>query len=140
MASTDAAIVDLIKRYITRLNQHNISVQKVLLFGSYSKGKSRVDSDIDIAVISPDFEGNRYSDRRRIVPFRRGIDSRIDPIPFTPEEFAAGGKNTGSGFEDYKFTFQAKFSRSLRDRLVRAALAYVPSNGGRLNSYSPHRD
>ena len=36
-----------------------------------------------------------------LVPFRRGRDSRIDPIPFTPEEFAMGGtlideiKNTG---------------------------------------------
>lgn len=91
MASTDAAVVDLIKKYIARLNQHNISVQKVFLFGSYIKGTPRTDSDIDIAVISSDFEGNRYSDRRRIVPYRRGIDSRIDPIPFTPEEFAAGG-------------------------------------------------
>jgi predicted nucleotidyltransferase len=91
MASTDVSVVDLIKKYIARLNQHNISVQKVLLFGSYNKGTPRADSDIDIAVISTAFEGDRYSDRRRIVPFRRGIDSRIDPVPFTPEEFAAGG-------------------------------------------------
>ena len=101
MASSRAAVVDLIKSYISRLNQNNISVEKVLLFGSYIKGSQREDSDIDIAVISAAFEGNRYSDRRRIVPFRRGLDSRIEPIPFTPEEFAAGGtlideiKNTG---------------------------------------------
>lgn len=101
MASSRTAVAELIKDYISRLNQNNISVEKVLLFGSYSKGTPREDSDIDIAVISAAFEGNRYSDRRRIVPFRRGIDSRIDPIPFTPDEFAAGGtlideiKNTG---------------------------------------------
>lgn len=91
MASTRIAVVDLIKSYITRLNQNNIYVQKVILFGSYIKGTPREDSDIDIAVVSAAFEGDRYSDRRRIVPYRRGIDSRIDPIPFTPEEFAAGG-------------------------------------------------
>jgi len=101
MASTKSAVIDLIKKYITRLNQNNISVQKVLLFGSYMKGTPREDSDIDIAVIASTFQGNRYSDRRVIVPFRRGIDSRIEQIPFTPEEFAAGGmlideiKNTG---------------------------------------------
>ena len=101
MASSEPAVIDLIKKYITRLNQNKIFVQKVFLFGSYMKGTPREDSDIDIAVISSAFEGNRYSDRRIIVPFRRGIDSRIDPIPFTPEEFAAGGmlideiKNTG---------------------------------------------
>lgn len=91
MASTKSAVIDLIRKYVTRLNQNNISVQKVILFGSYMKGTPREDSDIDIAVISSAFAGNRYSDRRIIVPFRRGIDSRIEPIPFTPEEFAAGG-------------------------------------------------
>ena len=91
MASSRAAVVNLIRNYISRLNQNHILVEKVFLFGSYIKGTPREDSDIDIAVISTAFEGNRYIDRRRIVPFRRGIDSRIDPIPFTPEEFAAGG-------------------------------------------------
>ena len=91
MASSRTAVVSLIRNYISRLNQNNILVEKVFLFGSYSKGTPREDSDIDIAVISTAFAGNRYFDRRRIVPFRRGIDSRIDPIPFTPEEFAAGG-------------------------------------------------
>jgi len=48
-------------------------------------------SIIDIAVISSSFKGDRYSDRRIIVPLRRGINSRIDPIPFTPEDYAEGG-------------------------------------------------
>jgi uncharacterized protein len=91
VASTKSTVIDLIRKYITRLNQNNISVQKVVLFGSYMKGTQREDSDIDIAVISSGFAGDRYSDRRMIVPFRRGIDSRIEPMPFTPEEFAAGG-------------------------------------------------
>jgi hypothetical protein len=41
----------------------------------------------------------------------------------------------GTGFEDIKFIFQAKFSRSSRGWLVLvlADLANVPTNGGRLN-------
>jgi len=35
--------------------------------------------------------GDRYQNRRRIVPLRRGIDSRIDPIPFTPKDYQNGG-------------------------------------------------
>lgn len=62
-----------------------------MLFGSYMNGQAREDSDIDIAIISSSFKGNRYSDRRFIVPFRRGIDSSIEPIPFTPEDFEKGG-------------------------------------------------
>ena len=91
MASSKSSIINLIKEYILRLKENNISVEKVLLFGSIMKGTSREDSDIDIAVISSSFKGDRYSDRRIIVPLRRGIDSRIDPIPFTPEDYAQGG-------------------------------------------------
>jgi len=91
MASSKASIINLIKEYIARLKENNISVEKVLLFGSNIKGTSREDSDIDIAVISSSFKGDRYSDRRLIVPLRRGIDSRIEPIPFTPEDYAQGG-------------------------------------------------
>ena len=91
MASSKSSIINLIKEYILRLKENNISVEKVLLFGSNIKGTSREDSDIDIAVISSSFKGDRYSDRRLIIPLRRGIDSRIDPIPFTPEDYAEGG-------------------------------------------------
>jgi predicted nucleotidyltransferase len=91
MAFSKASIINLIKEYIVRLKEHNISVEKVLLFGSNTKGTSREDSDIDIAVISSSFKGDRYSDRRLIVPLRRGIDSRIEPIPFTPEDYEQGG-------------------------------------------------
>jgi len=30
-------------------------------------------------------------DRRRIEPFRREINTSIEPMPFRPEDFAAGG-------------------------------------------------
>jgi len=91
MASSKASAINLIKKYIVRLKENNICVEKVLLFGSYIKGTPREDSDIDIAVISSAFKGDRYSDRRLIVPLRRGIDSRLEPIPFTPDDYAKGG-------------------------------------------------
>ena len=91
VVSSKASTINLIKKYISVLRENKISIQRVLLFGSYMSGQQREDSDIDIAIISSAFTGNRYSDRRFIVPFRRGIDSRIEPIPFTPEDFEKGG-------------------------------------------------
>ena len=64
MASSKSSIINLIKEYILRLKENNISVEKVLLFGSIMRGTSREDSDIDIAVISSSFKGDRYSDIR----------------------------------------------------------------------------
>ena len=60
MAFSKTSVINLIKEYIVRLKEHNISVEKVLLFGSKTKGTSREDSDIDIAVISSSFKGDRY--------------------------------------------------------------------------------
>ena len=42
-------------------------------------------------MVSPDFTSDKFEDRRRIVPLRRKIDSRIEPIPFRPEDFDNGG-------------------------------------------------
>ena len=64
---------------------------KALLFGSWSKGNAGMDSDIDVALISSAFSGDRFSDRRRIVPFRRRINNNIEPVPFDPESFEQGG-------------------------------------------------
>jgi len=114
MVNSKASIFNLIKQYVDRLEANNIPVEKVLLFGSYMKGTPKEDSDIDIAVISSVFKGDRYLDRRRIVPLRRGIDSRIDPIPFTPRDYADGGLL----IDEIKRTGQEIFIRGVRPALL----------------------
>lgn len=89
-AVTDTAI-EIIKRYIAELAHHNIPVREAILFGSYARGTVKEESDIDVALISNSFTGDRFADRRAIVPFRRKIDNRIEPMPFRPEHFAEGG-------------------------------------------------
>ncbi len=91
MAASADTVIEIVKQYIRELRLHDIPVQETIIFGSYVKGNATDDSDIDIAVISDAFSGDRFDDRRRIVPFRRNIDSRIEPIPFRPERFAEGG-------------------------------------------------
>lgn len=91
MAQTAASIIDTIRRYLRAVEEQGIHVEDAFLFGSFAKGTSRDESDIDIALISDAFSGNRFDDRRRIVPLRRSIDGRIEPMPFRPEHFAEGG-------------------------------------------------
>lgn len=91
MAAQADTLTDVIKRYVEELRKHDIAVQEVFLFGSHAKGKGTPDSDIDVAVISDAFSGDRFDDRRKIVPFRRKIDNRLEPMPFRPERFAEGG-------------------------------------------------
>jgi len=91
MAASKDLIIQDIKKYVDELKRNGIPVQKTLLFGSWSKNAAGEDSDIDIALISDAFTGDRFQDRRKIVPFRRKINSRIEPIPFTVQTFNMGG-------------------------------------------------
>ncbi len=87
MAFTDVAINKIIHLYIEAIAANHIEVEKVYLFGSYAHGTNHEDSDIDLAIVSKSFSGDRFDDRRRIVPLRRAIDRRLEPIPFNPENF-----------------------------------------------------
>lgn len=91
MAARKSSIKKAIKNYVKELRNHGIPVSEVILFGSCVRGVNKEESDIDVAIVSDAFSGDRFEDRRRIVPLRRGIDSRIEPIPLTPRAFAAGG-------------------------------------------------
>ena len=91
MAPTKDAVIRDIRRYVATLRENDIPVQRVLLFGSWARGAAGEDSDVDIALISDKFTGDRFEDRRRIVPLRRAINNRIEPIPFNSKTFANGG-------------------------------------------------
>ena len=94
MAATTVAkdsVVDIVRKYIQELQKNGITVQEVIIFGSYSKGIPKEYSDIDVAIVSPSFTGDRFEDRRKIVPLRREIDNRIEPMPFRPADFSKGG-------------------------------------------------
>jgi uncharacterized protein len=91
MAESRNTIIKLIKRYIQELEKHQIPIQEAFLFGSWTNNRAREYSDIDVALISPAFTNDRFEMRRKIVPLRRNIDNRIEPMPYTPENFAYGG-------------------------------------------------
>jgi len=60
--------------------------QKIILFGSYTKGNSHKYSDIDIAVIFSDYT-NRLDMQLELLKLTRKVDTRIEPHPFLEKEF-----------------------------------------------------
>jgi uncharacterized protein len=108
MAFTQDSIIKVTNRYIEELGKNGINITEAILFGSHAKRTAQEDSDIDIALISDAFTGDRFEDRRKIVPLRRKIDSRIEPIPFRPEDFDDGGMFV----EEIKKTGKRVFSKS----------------------------
>ena len=78
----------LIKNYISHLEKNHIRVRKAVVFGSYARGTADEWSDIDVALVSDDFEGVRYLDRSKIRKFTRECSSLLSPLPFKTEEFS----------------------------------------------------
>lgn len=56
----------------------------MLIFGSHAKGHSRPDSDIDVAVVSPQFGRDRLKEMMLLRKISLRVDSQIEPIPFSP--------------------------------------------------------
>ena len=87
MLKTNASINQLAKEAADFLSKH-IKIDQLILFGSYLYGTPREDSDIDIAVISEDFE--RMNVLKKIgllskVPV--AVDSRLEIIGFSKKDF-----------------------------------------------------
>ena len=66
---------------------HNI--EQAILFGSYAQGTYTSWSDIDLALVSSDFEGDRFKDRDKIRRIKLKISSDLEPIPYSPNAFTA---------------------------------------------------
>lgn len=77
-----------IEKYIAAVRQE-YRVEKAILYGSYAKGKQREDSDIDLLVLSPDFQGIPILDRIQKLGWIawQAKTSYIEPIGYTPEEY-----------------------------------------------------
>ena len=87
MAENIDTIIEMVKQYAGLIQKENIRIDKLYLFGSYARGVATDESDIDVVIISKDFKGDRFDDRRKLVPLRRKLDRRIEPIPYRPEDF-----------------------------------------------------
>ncbi|MHB1044272.1 MAG: nucleotidyltransferase domain-containing protein [Eubacteriales bacterium] len=82
----------IVKEYIKAIRARNIRVEKAILFGSYAKGKATKDSDIDIAVISPDFGKDYIEEAVMLKEISEGIDLDISPRPYSLEEYRTSGR------------------------------------------------
>ena len=66
MAEIPDKILKIINQFIAKLEDNNIKVERAFLFGSYAQGTFNDWSDIDLAIVSTAFEGERFGDRDKI--------------------------------------------------------------------------
>ena len=89
MAKTNSRINKLTKHLVAQLENKNIRVRRLILFGSYATGKAKQHSDIDIAVISPFFKNKGILKRQELLGEAiYPLQEPIEALGFTPYEYA----------------------------------------------------
>jgi predicted nucleotidyltransferase len=87
MDQIPSKVLSTIKRFIAELEKNKIPIRQAILFGSYSRGNYHDWSDIDLALVSDAFEGERFRDRNKIRRIKLEISSDLEPLPYRPEDF-----------------------------------------------------
>ena len=80
------SLTKLVLRYKRKLEK-NILVTDVIVFGSQAKGTAGPYSDIDVCVVSPQLGKDRHNERVMLSRLSDGIDLRIEPHPYHPDDF-----------------------------------------------------
>lgn len=84
----------IIKRYLQTLKDNGINVSQIILYGSYARNKAKQDSDIDLAVISPDFGRDYIGEAVKLKLLTIDVDPDISPRPYSVTELEQSGEGT----------------------------------------------
>jgi predicted nucleotidyltransferase len=87
MAETTPELKQIVKRYRIQLQKMGIRPTRVLLYGSQASGTAHEGSDIDLIVISSDWE--KYNYRQRLELLGIAAARILEPVQaqgFTPSE------------------------------------------------------
>ena len=83
----DREIREIISRFVHILTLNGIRVEKAILFGSYATGRVHSGSDLDLAIVSPDFGKDRFEEGKMLHRLAWRIDPRIEPIPISSASY-----------------------------------------------------
>ncbi|HBG28131.1 MAG: hypothetical protein A2Y10_06575 [Planctomycetes bacterium GWF2_41_51] len=75
------AIINGVKKYLAKLSESGLNINFGVVFGSYATGCANELSDIDLIVVSTDFDiGVTRAQVKKLWQIAARVDSRIEPI------------------------------------------------------------
>ena len=77
-------LMKTVREFVRKVSDSGIRVEAAYLFGSHARKKAHKWSDIDVAIISPDFSADRLEERIRLTRLSTDVDSRSSPSPSDP--------------------------------------------------------
>ncbi|OGW61634.1 MAG: nucleotidyltransferase [Nitrospirae bacterium RBG_16_64_22] len=85
------SVLGIISRFRKAVEARGVAIDKIVLYGSHARGAAGEESDIDLVVISRDFERKNYW--QRIELLSDAIYEVLEPIEavaMTPDEWETG--------------------------------------------------
>lgn len=80
-------IIETLKKYVILLNSEGISVYKAFLFGSYSAETASDESDIDVMIVSDNYDENDDVAVGKIWRLTRKVNPKIEPFLIGTKKF-----------------------------------------------------
>ena len=79
----------LANQYIEMCRLSGININKAFLFGSYSKGTSQSESDIDVLLVGDSFINNTFENWKMLAPITARLYD-VEPHPYPTKMFIKG--------------------------------------------------
>jgi predicted nucleotidyltransferase len=86
MAKVSVSVRRIIRRFLAAVGKER-RVTAAYVYGSEARGHAGAWSDIDVAIISPDFVDDLFAAQVTLMKLAAKTDDRIEPRAFTPEGF-----------------------------------------------------
>jgi len=82
------------ERFKKDVSKH-FEITRIILFGSRARGDALKNSDYDIMLVSPDFEGKHFTERASEVLRTLTTHFPLDLLCYTPKEFEEKRRQIG---------------------------------------------
>ncbi len=86
MAEISTAVQGSVREFLAAIRKER-RITAAYIYGSEARGQAGLWSDIDVAVISPDFADDLFAAQLELMKLAAKVDERIDPLAFTQDSF-----------------------------------------------------
>ncbi|MDZ7723231.1 MAG: nucleotidyltransferase domain-containing protein [candidate division KSB1 bacterium] len=83
----DRDIIIHLQKYLDYLIRNGYDIEKAFLYGSYSRGESTAESDIDVMLVGKAFDQRNDQQLGKLWRLTSEYNSRIEPYPIGSERF-----------------------------------------------------
>lgn len=88
---TKTEVKKIAMEFKKKLRKAGIRPTRVILFGSYAKGRPRPWSDVDFCVVSNQFGKSSYDEQVRLAKIGKHVNYLIEAHPMNPKDLRGGG-------------------------------------------------